>query len=164
MGFLRNLAVLLPLLWILWSLSLRAQSPRASNNPARILDSLLQDYAYRALVHPNTGIPYAGNVPSNLTGIKVSAMRLRSSSLTTRGLQSYKEFIMISLGILVEPNVERLVLVNGVVPDHSQEWVGGSGTRLWKSCRLTTILLVDEKVAWEGNQSIPMLCRALLIV
>ncbi|KAF8407450.1 hypothetical protein HHK36_006583 [Tetracentron sinense] len=110
MGFLRNLAVLLPLFWIVWSLALRAQSPRASNKPARILDSLLQDYAYRALVHPKTGISYAGNVPSNLTGIKVSAMRLRSGSLRRRGVLSYQEFT-ISPGIIVEPYVERLVLV-----------------------------------------------------
>ncbi|MCD7448547.1 hypothetical protein HAX54_044151 [Datura stramonium] len=39
------------------------------------LDSVLQDYAFRAFVRPRTGIPYDGNVPLNFTGIKVAALR-----------------------------------------------------------------------------------------
>lgn len=81
-----------------------------SNGPARALDVLLQDYAYRAFVRPRTGIPYDGTAPLNLTGIKISAMRLRAGSLRNRGVQSYKEF-EIPMGVSVNPYVERLVLV-----------------------------------------------------
>ncbi|KAI3450197.1 hypothetical protein Pfo_006862 [Paulownia fortunei] len=77
---------------------------------ARELDSLLQDYAFRAFVRPRTGIVYDGKVPSNLTGIGVAALRLRSGSLRRRGVASYKEF-HIPVGVVEQPYVERLVLV-----------------------------------------------------
>lgn len=73
------------------------------------LDSLLQDYAFRALVRPKTGIVYQGNVPSNLTGIAVAALRLRSGSLRRKGV-TYKEFHL-PVGVTAQPYVERLVLV-----------------------------------------------------
>ncbi|KAL2225451.1 uncharacterized protein LOC105163838 [Sesamum indicum] len=84
-----------------------SQTSRALS--ARELDSLLQDYAFRGLVRPKTGIVYDGKVPSNLTGIGVAALRLRSGSLWLRGV-SYKEF-HIPAGVVEQPYVERLVLV-----------------------------------------------------
>ncbi|KAI9185883.1 hypothetical protein LWI28_011553 [Acer negundo] len=77
---------------------------------ARALDVLLQDYAYKAFVRPRTGIVYNGSVPSNLTGMKIAAMRLRSGSLRNRGVKIYKEF-GIPIGVTESPYVERLVLV-----------------------------------------------------
>ncbi|WMV34502.1 hypothetical protein MTR67_027887 [Solanum verrucosum] len=77
---------------------------------SRLLDSVLQDYAFRAFVRPRTGIPYDGNVPFNYTGIKVSALRLRSGSMRRRGVSRYKEF-QIPIGVLEQPYVERLILV-----------------------------------------------------
>lgn len=76
----------------------------------RALDAVLQDYAYRAFNRPRTGVSYDGTVPPNLTGIKVSAMRLRSGSLRSRGVTTYKEF-EIPTGVTETPYVERLVLV-----------------------------------------------------
>ncbi|KAA8550465.1 hypothetical protein F0562_002149 [Nyssa sinensis] len=70
----------------------------------------IKDYAFRAFVRPRTGIPYGGHVPSNLAGIEVSALRLRSGSLRRKGFNSYKEFD-IPIGIVEQPYVERLVLV-----------------------------------------------------
>lgn len=77
---------------------------------ARGLDSLLQDYAFRAFVRPRTGIVYDGKVPSNLTGISVAALRLRSGSLRRKGVEAYKEF-RIPVGVVEQPYVKRLVLV-----------------------------------------------------
>ncbi|OWM67030.1 hypothetical protein CDL15_Pgr000482 [Punica granatum] len=94
----------------LLNLGVAQSTTSLSIGPARALDMLLQDYAYRAFVRPRTGIPYDGTVPSNLTGISISAMRLRSGSLKTRGVQRYKEF-EIPTGVTEEPYVERLVLV-----------------------------------------------------
>ncbi|KAJ3680967.1 hypothetical protein LUZ60_015456 [Juncus effusus] len=82
----------------------------SAQSPARQLDSLLQDYAYRAFTNPHTGIPYTGTVPANLTGIQIAALRLRSGSLRKRGFPNYMQF-QIPVGILVQPYVERLVLV-----------------------------------------------------
>jgi len=80
-------------------------------NSSRALDSILQDHAFKAFsFRPKTGVPYDADVPDNLTGVKVSAVRLRSGSLRTRGVQSYKEF-QIPPGVIEQPYVERLVLV-----------------------------------------------------
>ena len=90
---------------------LNAQPPQpAAAISARSLDAILQDYAFGAFYKPKTGVPYDGQVPSNLAGIRVSAMRLRSGSLRTRGVESYKEFHM-PTGIVEQPYVERLVFV-----------------------------------------------------
>ncbi|KAK6118556.1 hypothetical protein DH2020_047698 [Rehmannia glutinosa] len=89
---------------------LSAQLPGSSVSDARALDAVLQDYAYQAFLRPKTGVVYDGVVPSNLTGIQVSAMRLRSGSLRTRGVSMYKEF-EIPKGVVEQPYVERLVLV-----------------------------------------------------
>ncbi|KAL2479370.1 Protein of unknown function (DUF1191) [Abeliophyllum distichum] len=111
MGLLRSLAMLLLSIWLFCLLQVaRAQSPSSSTSDARALDALLQDYAYQAFVHPRTGVVYEGIVPSNLTGIMISAMRLRSGSLRTKGVRVFKEF-EIPKGVLEEPYVERLVLV-----------------------------------------------------
>ncbi|KAL8055803.1 hypothetical protein ABFX02_04G079600 [Erythranthe guttata] len=78
---------------------------------ARGLDSLLQDCAFRAFLRPRTGIVYEGKVPSNLTGIHVSALRLRSGSLRRRGIAGgYKEF-RVPVGVVEQPYAERLVMV-----------------------------------------------------
>ncbi|CAI9761283.1 unnamed protein product [Fraxinus pennsylvanica] len=84
--------------------------PSAAELSARELDSLLQDYAFRALVRPRTGAVYDGNVPSNLTGVRVAAMRLRSGSLKRKGVSRYEEF-HIPIGVVEQPYVQRLVLV-----------------------------------------------------
>ncbi|CDP06368.1 unnamed protein product [Coffea canephora] len=106
MGFLTSLSMLILLTWLFWLPSPAAPSLSA----ARALDALLQDSAYRSFVRPRTGVVYDGQVPSNLTGIKVSGLRLRSGSLRTRGVPTYKEF-QLPMGVVEEPYVERLVFV-----------------------------------------------------
>ncbi|KAG4925411.1 hypothetical protein JHK82_051264 [Glycine max] len=97
--------------------SVRVQSSTTSpgssskREEAKALDALLQQYAYRALVNPKTGIIYnATHLPSNLTEIEVAALRLRSGSLRRKGFQAYNEF-EIPKGLIGSPYVERLVLV-----------------------------------------------------
>ncbi|KAG2672781.1 hypothetical protein I3760_13G059100 [Carya illinoinensis] len=104
-----SLVMVVSLLCVLgWLPLLNAQLPGIS---ARSLDAILQDYAFGAIaVRPKAGLPYDARLPSNLSGIAVSAMRLRSGSLRTRGVTSYKEF-QIPIGVLEQPYVERLVLV-----------------------------------------------------
>ncbi|PNY01673.1 hypothetical protein L195_g024974 [Trifolium pratense] len=82
-----------------------------SNKEAKALDVILQQYAYKALVNPKTGTIYnATKLPSNLTGIEVAALRLRSGSLRRKGFHTYNEFD-IPNGVIVHPYVERLVFV-----------------------------------------------------
>ena len=83
---------------------------RAQSSAQEALDVLIQDYAYRAFVRPRTGIPFDGIPPSNLSGVHISAMRLRSGSLRTRGVEGFKEFTIYP-GVIEQPYVERLVLV-----------------------------------------------------
>lgn len=101
---LRSLTMLVLLIWFLQWPIIKAQTP------ARSLDAILQDYAYRAFVRPRTGIAYDGFPPSNFSGIQISAIRLRSGSLYTRGVPTFKEF-RIPIGVIERTYVERLVLV-----------------------------------------------------
>ncbi|XP_009603177.1 uncharacterized protein [Nicotiana tomentosiformis] len=113
MRFLGSLSMLRLLMWLFWLPRLgSSQLADFSPGAARALDAVLQDYAYLAFDRPRirTGVVYDANVPSNLTGIKVSALRLRSGSLRRRGVEIYKEF-KIPIGIIEQPYVERLVLV-----------------------------------------------------
>ncbi|XP_019178752.1 PREDICTED: uncharacterized protein LOC109173870 isoform X2 [Ipomoea nil] len=82
----------------------------AAELSARSLDALLQERAFRALVRPKTGVPYAGKVPAGLAGIGVSALRLRSGSMRRKGFGNFKEFT-VPVGVVAQPYVERLVLV-----------------------------------------------------
>ncbi|XP_022734061.1 uncharacterized protein LOC111287653 [Durio zibethinus] len=113
MVLLPSLAMLFPLMFLFCLPPLMAQSistNSSSRSAARALDALLQDYAYRAFLHPRTGVPYDGVLPSNLSGIKIAAMRLRSGSLRSKGVKMYREF-EIPIGVVEQPYVERLVLV-----------------------------------------------------
>lgn len=85
------------------------------------LDALLQEYAYKALVNPKTGVPYDAAAPLNLTGISIRAMRLRSGSFRRYGVVSFKEF-EIPTGVIVQPYVERLVLVYQNLGNWSEEY------------------------------------------
>ncbi|GAA0148234.1 hypothetical protein LIER_07736 [Lithospermum erythrorhizon] len=83
----------------------------ATELSAQGLNAILQEYAYRGFMkNPKTGVLYDANLPKNLTGINVAAMRLRSGSMRRRGVRNYKEFL-IPVGVVEKPYVERLVLV-----------------------------------------------------
>ncbi|KAG2691176.1 hypothetical protein I3760_09G224400 [Carya illinoinensis] len=108
---LQSLSMIILLMWFFCLPALRAQSTNGSSlSPARALDALLQAYAYKAFHRPKTGIPYEGAVPSNLTGINITALRLRSGSLFRYGVAKYNEF-HIPKGVSEQPYVKRLVLV-----------------------------------------------------
>ncbi|EOY04383.1 hypothetical protein QUC31_017298 [Theobroma cacao] len=120
MGLLGSLAMLVPLTCLFWLPVLIMAQSTPMNGSARALDALLQDYAFRAfVVRPKTGIPYDGVVPSNLSGINITAMRLRSGSLRSKGVKMYKEF-EIPIGVVEQPYVERLVLVYQNLGDWSK--------------------------------------------
>ncbi|KAL3839920.1 hypothetical protein ACJIZ3_024511 [Penstemon smallii] len=102
-----NFHVVLSIWLFIFLTSITAQSQTTSD--ARALDALLQDYAFRAFVRPRTGVVYDGVVPSNLTGTRISGVRLRSGSLRTRGV-TFNEY-EIPTGVVEQPYVERLVLV-----------------------------------------------------
>ncbi|CAH9127416.1 unnamed protein product [Cuscuta epithymum] len=107
MGLLGGLSIQF-LIWFFWLPQLAsAQLPASS----RALDALLQDYAYHDAFgqRPKTGVVYDGTAPSNLTGIKVSVLRLRSGSLRRRSV-TYKEFEL-PVGVAGYPYVTRLALV-----------------------------------------------------
>ncbi|KAK7394925.1 hypothetical protein VNO78_15466 [Psophocarpus tetragonolobus] len=128
--------------------SARAQStsPPGSSSPreeAKALDAVLQQYAYRALVNPKTGIIYnATNLPSNLTGIEVAALRLRSGSLRRKGFQTYNEF-EIPKGLIGSPYVERLVLM--------YQNLGNWSTRYYPLPNYTYLAPMLGLLAYDGS-------------
>lgn len=100
-------------LWWLCTLTLTATATASAvsgGGSTRALDALLQDHAFRAFVRPKTGVAYDGTAPPNLTGIRLSAMRLKSGSLLMRGVSMYKEF-EIPKGVVTHPYVKRLALL-----------------------------------------------------
>ncbi|GLJ29774.1 hypothetical protein SUGI_0587980 [Cryptomeria japonica] len=95
-------------------------------NSQRSLDNVLQKYAFRACIHPKTGIIYDAQVPNNMSGIQVHAVRLRSGSLRSRGFV-YNEFD-IPAGVVVQPYVKRLVLVYQNLGNWSSLYYNNLGT------------------------------------
>lgn len=89
--------------------SVKALGSGSLNGSRRSLDGILQEYAFKALIRPRTGVTYPAPLPSNLSGMKVEAVRLRSGSLWNRGIV-YNEFLT-PPGVLEQPYVQRLVLV-----------------------------------------------------
>lgn len=97
-------------MWLLCTLTASAATAELSFAAAE-LDGLLQEYAFKAFLgRPKTGVAYDGAVSPNLTGIRVSAMRLKSGSLLKRGVSMYQEF-EIPTGVATHPYVERLALL-----------------------------------------------------
>ncbi|TKY65636.1 hypothetical protein E2542_SST08496 [Spatholobus suberectus] len=150
MELLPSLVMMLVLVLCFESLpSVRAQSTTTSpgssstREEAKALDALLQQYAYRALVNPKTGIIYsATHLPSNLTGIEVAALRLRSGSLRRKGFQAYNEF-GIPKGLIGNPYVERLVLV--------YQNLGNWSTRYYPLPNYTYLAPVLGLLAYDGS-------------
>ncbi|KAF3627822.1 putative succinate dehydrogenase [ubiquinone] iron-sulfur subunit 3, mitochondrial-like [Capsicum annuum] len=100
------------IIWLLIPALVGSQSNSSDSSARSSLDSLLQQYAFRELTwqRTRTGVPYDAYVPSNLMGIKVSAVILKRHTLKRRVYGYYKEFFIPS-GIIVEPYVKKLVLV-----------------------------------------------------
>lgn len=126
MEFVHSFLVFLALASIFLSPEVIAQSNDTSRNMAQSLDALLQDYAYRAFVRPRTGVPFYAQAPSNFSGIKLAAMRLRSGSLRSKGVRNYSEF-EIPKGVVVRPYLVRLVLVYQNLGSWSSIYYGLSG-------------------------------------
>ncbi|CAN4099693.1 unnamed protein product [Withania somnifera] len=98
---------------LIWFLVLVGSESTTSDSSAKSsLDSLLQQYAFRELTwqRTRTGAPYDASVPSNLAGIKISAMICTTHHLKRRVYSYYKEFFIPS-GIIEEPYAKKLVLV-----------------------------------------------------
>lgn len=122
MGLPRSLVMLVVQMCFLFSADpVMVRSAVATGSSGRSLDALLQEYAYKALDRPKTGVYYGAVVPSNLTGISIGAMRLRSGSFRRYGVDPFKEF-EIPKGVIVQPYVERLVLVYQNLGSWSEEY------------------------------------------
>lgn len=95
----KSMIVLLIMLW-----TCRVSGELSS----RDLDGVLQNYALEAFAarRPKTGVAYDGAV----SGIRVSAMRLKTGALKRRGVSMYQEF-QIPKGVVTHPYVERLALL-----------------------------------------------------
>ena len=148
MGLLLPNLVMLVLLCFEPLFHVRAQSTTAaagssSTRKAKALDAVLQQYAYKALVNPKTGTIYnATQLPSNLTGIEVAALRLRSGSLRRKGFKMYNEF-EIPKALIESSYVERLVLV--------YQNFGNSSSKYYPLPNYTYLAPVLGLLAYDGS-------------
>uniref|UniRef100_A0A3Q7GTY7 Uncharacterized protein n=1 Tax=Solanum lycopersicum TaxID=4081 RepID=A0A3Q7GTY7_SOLLC len=100
------------IIWFLIPFLFGSESSSLDSSAQSSLDSLLRQYAFRELTGRRIryGVPYDAYVPSSLTGVKVSAMILKTRSLKRKVCGYYKNFFIPS-GIIEEPYVKKLVLV-----------------------------------------------------
>ncbi|MCD7466770.1 hypothetical protein HAX54_003775 [Datura stramonium] len=107
-----SISYIYKIFWFLIFVVIGSESINSESSAQSSLDSLLQEYAFKGLAWPRTktGTVYEGSVPTNLTGIKISALMLIRESLKWRGYGYYHEFL-IPTGIIEEPYVTRIVLV-----------------------------------------------------
>ncbi|KAJ7295233.1 hypothetical protein O6H91_Y205500 [Diphasiastrum complanatum] len=74
------------------------------------IDREIQNYAFQSFNRSRTGDIYTVTLPSNLTGLKVEAVRLRSGSLRRHGL-IFNEFSIPAGASVDDPNQERVLLI-----------------------------------------------------
>ncbi|PIA49175.1 hypothetical protein AQUCO_01300202v1 [Aquilegia coerulea] len=101
MGFQINWYTILLIFFVLYSLGESMNTSRSS------LDILLKEYAYKSIIQ--TGILYNATLPSNLSGMEVSVIRLRTRSFWTMG-ENFSEFHL-PQRILPVPFVNRVDIV-----------------------------------------------------
>ncbi|CAL0328379.1 unnamed protein product [Lupinus luteus] len=135
--------LVLLLLCLLCFQPLQHVKAQPSSNSQHI-DALLQQFAYKALVNPRTGIVYNATqqLPSNLNGIRTSALRLRSGSLRRKGYKMYNEF-SIPKGLIETPYVERIVFV--------YQNLGNWSTRYFPLPNYTYLAPVLGLIAYNGS-------------
>ncbi|KAI4302926.1 hypothetical protein MLD38_038615 [Melastoma candidum] len=78
--------------------------------PGGSLDALAEDSAYKTLVqlHPHTGALNQAFLPANISGMKVSAVQLRSRTLWRKGTN----ISSFSIPTVTVPHVKRLLIVH----------------------------------------------------
>ncbi|ESW20759.1 hypothetical protein PHAVU_005G012300 [Phaseolus vulgaris] len=78
---------------------------------AHVLDLIIRDHTFKVLLDKNlrTAIPQSVDLPANLSGIGVDAVRFRCGSLRRYGAE-LKEFHL-GTGVTVHPCIERVMLI-----------------------------------------------------
>ncbi|PWA98040.1 hypothetical protein CTI12_AA023780 [Artemisia annua] len=114
--------------FLLTFLLLKSTLINSQSLTTRVLDSVLQEHAFAPFLRHRvvTGVVYDANVGPELTGIKVSALRLRSGALSRKGYVGFKEFD-IPVGVVVTPYVGRVVLVYQNMGNWSSVYYGLKG-------------------------------------
>lgn len=99
-------------LWLILCLYLSSSSIHGSNDSTGyFLDSFIQESAFKALVRhrPHTGALYKAMLPSNLSGMEVAVIRLRSKTLWRKGV-NVSNFHIPPRTVSI-PHVKRLTIV-----------------------------------------------------
>ncbi|KAI9089974.1 hypothetical protein K1719_028944 [Acacia pycnantha] len=75
----------------------------------RSLDAFVLDHANEEITYPRTGTLYNVKLPANFSGIRVSIVRIITSTFWARGLNY--SFVHFSPRIIPEPNVKRMAVI-----------------------------------------------------
>ncbi|KAJ7945001.1 DUF1191 domain-containing protein [Quillaja saponaria] len=94
------------------------------DNSAKSLNSLVQDFAFKTLVkhRPHTGALYNAILPSNLSGMDLSVVRLRSRTLWNKGANF--SYFRIPSRTMPMPHVRRLAIVYQNLGNWSSRYYG----------------------------------------
>ncbi|KAI4303400.1 hypothetical protein MLD38_039037 [Melastoma candidum] len=92
------------------------------------LDEFFQQFANRTLHHPRTGVLYNITLPRRYSGIKVSVVRMRSSTFWVRGIQLSPFYI--PPRVILKPNVKTLGIMYQNLHNWSSSYYQVPGHRL----------------------------------
>ncbi|KAK6137306.1 hypothetical protein DH2020_028947 [Rehmannia glutinosa] len=111
-------------------LHLRCSINCLKDNFDESLDTIFHDHAFRVMIHhhPHTGALYNATLPTNLAGIKVSVVRLRSRTLWKKGA-NFSNFI-IPPKTHPLPYVKRILIVYHSLGNWSSLYYNLSGYSL----------------------------------
>ncbi|KAF5734215.1 hypothetical protein HS088_TW16G00660 [Tripterygium wilfordii] len=117
-------------LWFVINLCLVSIGQSIHNRTRESLDASLQDFALRTLARhrPRTGALYKSTLPSNLSGLQVSILRLRSRRLWNIGA-NFSNFHIPSRTITM-PHARRFVLVYQDLGNWSSQYYNVPGYSL----------------------------------
>ncbi|XP_012838021.1 PREDICTED: uncharacterized protein LOC105958561 [Erythranthe guttata] len=102
MGFLFSLITL--------TIFLSLQTSKSDQNQHLLLDQIIKDYTFKSYTtNSKTGKLHAINLPSNLSGVKADAIKLRCGSLQRYGAK-IQEF-RLSSGLNIRPCAKRVILL-----------------------------------------------------
>ncbi|ESW07184.1 hypothetical protein PHAVU_010G108600 [Phaseolus vulgaris] len=107
------------------------------------LDSFLRMQANKEIKNPRTGVLYNVSIPSNLTGMEVSVVRLRSFSLWSRGMNY--SFFNLPPQIMSRPSQKRIAIL--------YENLGNCSSHYYNVPNYTMVAPVLGVMAYSSSES-----------
>lgn len=140
--------------WIIVSLFLSSfvEGPKTYDHDA--LDAFLSNHATKEIKKPRTGVFYNISLPSNLTGMQVSVVRVRTVSFWLRGV-NHSSFNIPSR-IVPQPNRKRMAIL--------YENLGNWSTYYYHVPNYTMVAPVLGVLSYSSSETTLIVCEKMNLV